>query len=115
MHDFIVGEMRPRGRSSARVADHAGKIADDKHSLVTEILKLPEFSQDDGMAEVQIGRARIHSQFHAEGPAERELLFQFRFADDLRRALFEGGESFSRLHDWNSATAASRLLFVFVK
>ena len=30
-------------------------------------------------------------------------------------ALFEGGESFSRLHEGNTATTAGAVLFVFVK
>ena len=51
------------------------------------------------MAEMQVGRARVDAKFHAKGTAERELLFELRLTDDLRGALFEGGESFVRLHD----------------
>jgi len=39
--------MRPCGRSTAGIADHGGKIANDEDGLVTEILELPQFSQND--------------------------------------------------------------------
>ena len=65
---------------------------------MTEILKLPEFSKDDGVAEVKIRTRRIDAEFDAERTIEREFRSQFLFADDLGRALFKNGESFVGLH-----------------
>ena len=40
-HDFLMGQLRPRGRTAARVANHAREVTDDENRLVTQILKLP--------------------------------------------------------------------------
>ena len=66
------------------------------------------------MTEMQVRAGRIDSKFNAERTAERELLTEFRFADDLRATLLKKGKSFSRLHERNSATSAGAVLFVFV-
>lgn len=67
------------------------------------------------MPEMQIRRARIDPELDAQWTTEREFLPQLGLADYLGGALFEGGESFSRLHEGNSATTAGAVLFVFVK
>lgn len=67
------------------------------------------------MPEMEISRARIDPELDAQRTTEREFLFQLGLADYLGGALFEGGESFSRLHEGNSATTAGAVLFVFVK
>jgi len=67
------------------------------------------------MPEMQISRARIDPKLDAQWTTERKFLFQLGLADDLGGALFEGGESFSRLHEGNSATTTGAVLFVFVK
>ena len=67
------------------------------------------------MPEMQISRARIDPELDAQWTTEREFLSQLGLADYLGGALFEGGESFSRLHEGNSATTAGAVLFVFIK
>ena len=87
-HHFLMRQMRPRNGAAARVADHSGEIADDENRLVTEILKLPQFSQNNRVPKMNIGCRRIDPEFDPQRPAEREFFAQFVFADDLRRALF---------------------------
>ncbi len=85
---FLVRQVWPRCRSAARIADHSGKIANNEHCLVAEILKLPQFSQNDRVAEMNIRTRWIDTEFHAQGSAEREFFAQLNFADDLRGARF---------------------------
>ena len=67
------------------------------------------------MPEMQIRRARIDPELDAQWTTERKFLFQLGLADYLSSTLLEGGESFSRLHEGNSATTAGAVLFVFIK
>ena len=41
-------------RASARVTDHSGEIANDENCLVSKVLKLSQFVQNNRMAEVDI-------------------------------------------------------------
>ena len=55
------------GLGSARgVADHGRVVADDENGLVTEVLKLPQFPQNDGMSKREVGRRRVHAQLDAQ-------------------------------------------------
>src|SRR5208282_4136115 len=76
--DLLAGERRARGRAAGRVAYHAGEITDQKDDRVAEILKMFEFAQQDGVAEVQIGSGRIESRLHAQRLARFERAFKFR-------------------------------------
>ncbi len=106
-------KLRPRDGAAARVADHGRVIADDEDGLVAEILELPELSQNDGVAEMQIRAGRIGPELDAQGPAERELLFQLGGADDLRRALGELREGLSRIDHVGRCRAERSYLFLF--
>jgi hypothetical protein len=55
---------------------------------VTQVLKLPQLSQNNTVAEMNVGGGWIDPQFYAEGAPEREFRAQFILADDLRGALF---------------------------
>ena len=55
---------------------------------MTEVLELPQFSQNDRMAEVNVGRGWVDAQLYSQRPAERELVTQFILTDDLCRPLF---------------------------
>src|SRR6266550_6356739 len=44
--DFIVRQVGTGDRTTTRVANHPGEVADDEDGLVTEILKLPKFTKD---------------------------------------------------------------------
>jgi hypothetical protein len=83
---------------------------------MTEILKLSKLSENDRVAEVNVGTGWIDTELDAQRPAKRELFAQLRLTDDLRCALFQKNERFIRLHDpsRNGAPAAASALFVFV-
>ena len=55
-----------------------------------------ELAQYDGVAQVEIGRGRVHAQLHAQrlatGAGFYEFGAEFRFANDFRRAFFNVGE-----------------------
>ena len=85
---FLMRQVRPRNGPTARVANHSGKIADDENRLVPEVLKLSQFSQNNRVPKVNIRCGRVHPKLDPQRPAQRKLLAQFAFIDDLRRALF---------------------------
>ena len=85
---FLVRQVRPRCRSTARITDHSGKIADNKYRLVAEILELAQLSQNDRVAEMNIRTRWIDTEFHAQRSAERQFFAQLDLADDLRSARF---------------------------
>ena len=53
--DFTVGQLRPRHRATARIANHSSEIADDQNRLMAQLLKLPQFPQNNGVPEMNIG------------------------------------------------------------
>src|SRR6516164_321392 len=78
--------MRTRDRPAARVANHSGKIADDENCLMSKVLKLSQFSQNNRVAKVNIRCGRVYPKLDAQRPAQRKLLAQFALIDDLRRS-----------------------------
>ena len=80
-------QLRPRNRATAGIADHSREITDDKNGLMAKVLKLSQFSQNNGVTEVNIRGRRIDSELYPQRAAEREFVAQFVFADDLCRAL----------------------------
>ena len=85
---FFMGEMRPCNGATAGVADHPREIADDENCMVAEVLKLPQFSQNNRVAEMNIRGCRIDPELDAQRPAERKFIAQLIFVNDLRGALF---------------------------
>ena len=81
-------QVRPRNRATTRIANHSRKITNDENRLVTQILKLSQFSQNDGVAKMNIGCCGIHPEFHPQRPTESEFVTQLTLADNLRGALF---------------------------
>jgi site-specific DNA-methyltransferase (adenine-specific) len=64
---YLAGvEYRPCGILAAGVAYAGGVVADDEDCLMTKVLKLPQFPQHDRMAQMNIRRGRIHSQFYPQ-------------------------------------------------
>src|SRR6266508_6747737 len=55
--DFFASKLGTGGRLSRRVADQSGEIPDQKNRGVAQLLKRPQFANDDRMTEVKIGRA----------------------------------------------------------
>jgi hypothetical protein len=80
--------LRARGGATTRITDHSGEITDDQNRLVTQVLKLSQFSQNNTVAKMNVGGGWIDPQFYAERAPEREFRAQFILADDLRGALF---------------------------
>ena len=66
VHHLLVRQLRTCNGTTARIADHRGEIADDEHRLMTQILKLPQLSQNDRVAEMNIRTRRIDAEFYAQ-------------------------------------------------
>jgi len=66
---------------SGRIADHAGEIADQKHDVMAEFLKLSELVDQHGVPEMQIGRGGIETGLDPQRPAGFKPLHQFLWPD----------------------------------
>src|SRR5688572_8312460 len=53
---------------AGRIADHAGKIADQKDDVMPEILKMLQLVNQHRMAEMEIRRRRIEPRLDAQRP-----------------------------------------------
>ena len=97
-HDFFRAQRRAGGGASGGVANHAGKIADQKDDRVAEVLKMLELAQEHGVAEMEIGRGRIESGFYAQRLAGSKRLLQLGtklgLLHNFGRALLDVGELF---------------------
>ena len=89
--NLLAGELRPGRRSPARIADHRREIPDDQDRFVAEVLELAKLSQDDRVAEMEIGTGGVDAEFDSKRTSQGEFLAELRFADDLGSALFENG------------------------
>ena len=78
---------RTRLGLSGGVTDHRGKVPDDQNDLVAEVLELPELSEEDGVAEVNVGGAGIETGLDAKraffffGPFKTNP--ELRFVDNV--------------------------------
>ena len=85
---------------TGEIADHPGKVADQKHDVVAEVLQLPQLVDQDRMSQMQVGRGRIETGFDAQGPSAFQLLDEFRFDQQFIAAAFDGFELFGQCsHD----------------
>src|SRR6478672_7225934 len=82
---------------------------------MSQILKLAQLAQNNGVPKVNIRAGRVDPELHSERPTEREFFAQLVFADDLGSALFEQGQGFVRLHGPNEIPhrRGMRYLFLF--
>ena len=62
----LARELRARRLLPRRVADHAGEVADQEDDLVPQLLEVAHLPEDDGVAEVEVGRGRVEADLHAE-------------------------------------------------
>jgi hypothetical protein len=69
LHHLIAGELLAHLVLVRRVADEAGERADQERDVVAEFLKLAQLAHGDGVAEVQIRRARVVAAVNAQRPA----------------------------------------------
>jgi hypothetical protein len=75
--DLFLGQGFSRLRTARGIADHAGKIADDKHHRVSAVLKFAQLVQPDHMPQMDVGRGGIGAVFDAERAAFLPADFQF--------------------------------------
>jgi hypothetical protein len=91
--DLLAAQRWTRSRAPRRIADHPGEIADQKDGGMPEILKVLQLAQHNGVAEMQIGRSRVHPQLNsqrlARSPRLLQLCAQFSLANNFRGALLE--------------------------
>src|SRR5262249_55989370 len=86
--DLLFRQSNPRFRDSARIADHAREVADEKNDFMAEILKVLHLMKQDGMSEMQVRGGGIEAGFYSEramllcGPGK--FAFQLALLDDLR-------------------------------
>jgi hypothetical protein len=66
--------------------------------LVTKVLKIPQFPEDDGMSEMKVGAGRIDAEFHPQWAVGAEFFRQLRFADNLRGAAGESCKLIAHIH-----------------
>ena len=80
--------LRPDGSPIIAVMSPMRKI-----TVWPQILKVLHLAQQDGVAQVQIGRGGVEARLHAQRPAglggEHQPLAQILFANDLRHAFAE--------------------------
>ena len=79
LQDFFLRERHTRLRLAGGVADHAGKVADEKDHLMPEVLKMLELVNQDRMAEVEIRRRGIKPRLDAEWTLFLDRTSQLRF------------------------------------
>ena len=65
------------------VADHAGEVADQENDLMPQVLELAHLVQQDGMADMQVGRGRVEAGLDAQGPAQLEAGLQLFALEDF--------------------------------
>jgi hypothetical protein len=81
--DLVGRELRPGLLLAGRIADERREVADDEHRGVARVLELPELAEHDRVAQVDVGRARVDAQLHAERSALLELLQQLLLGVDV--------------------------------
>src|SRR5262249_24732123 len=73
-----------------------GRVADDQHDRVPELLDRPELHQRDRVPDVQVGRARVHPELHPQGllrlEAELDALGELALLDQVDDAALADGE-----------------------
>jgi hypothetical protein len=109
---LLARQRRARLRLPGGIADHRRKIADQENCSMAQVLKLFEFPQHHGVAQMDIRRRGVHAQIHAQRLARlrrfQQLRLQLFFADNFRDALFQDlqlfldGFEFDRCHEFLS-------------
>ncbi len=93
---WLAAERRAGCVASRGVADESGAVADEEDDGVAQILKVLELADEDGVAEVEIGRGGIKAGLDAQGLAALQGLFealtQIALTDDFDRTFAEVGQ-----------------------
>ena len=90
---LLARQGRARGVLARRVAYHAGKIADQKQRVMTQILQLAHLIQQHRMPQMQIGRGRIEARFDAQRACLRQLFDQLGFYEQLIGSALDDSQS----------------------
>jgi hypothetical protein len=94
--DLLARELRPQLVPPAGVPHHRRRVADDEDDRVAELLDRAELHQRDRVADVEVRRARIHAELHAQGllRLQRALdaLGELALLDQVDDAALEDGE-----------------------
>jgi len=79
--DLLAREPRPRLVLPCRVADHAGKVADQELDLVAELLEVAQLVDHHRVAQMEVRGGGIEAELHPQLAAAREL-FRELLLDD---------------------------------
>ena len=60
-----------------------GEIADQEEGMMPQILKVAHFVEQNGMAQMQVGRCGIKSGLDSERPVQSKLLLELLFQQKL--------------------------------
>src|SRR3990172_3967948 len=74
--DIIPDQRLPGLRLPRRVSYHACKIADEKDNLVSKLLELPEFVDQDGVSKMKIRGCRVKTRLYGQRSSLLELFYK---------------------------------------
>src|SRR5208337_5639526 len=78
LRNLLASQRRPCRRASRRIADHPGEISDEKDHSVSEILKVFELAQQNGVSQMQIRSRRIEARLHPQRVPRSQRAFELR-------------------------------------
>jgi hypothetical protein len=91
--DILARHRRARDVAARGIADERRHVADQEYNRVPEILEMFHLAQQDGVAQMQVGRRGIEAGFHAQRPAclrrLHQAFAQVFFANDLGQTFLQ--------------------------
>ena len=98
---------------AARIADHAGEVADQKVDLVPQLLELAQFLDQNRVPQVQVRGGGVETGLDRERNAAfqrlLQLLFQFLLDQDLDGTALDDGHLFGYGHNKKLLRAINNL------
>ena len=76
------------------VADHPGKVTNQKNDLMAQLLELPHLVQENRVPEMQVGGCGIKPRFHPQGFSGSQQCGKVFFADNFGSAPENGFKLF---------------------
>ena len=83
---LLGGKHRPGGRLAAGVTDLCGPVPDYQDHPVPQLLELPELTEANCVAQVDVGAARVEAHLEPEGLSRVQELVHLLPNDDLGHA-----------------------------
>ena len=62
--DLFTREWLASFRTSGGIPDHCSEITDEENHHMTQLLKLPQFIEHNGVAEMEVRRGRVSAKFN---------------------------------------------------